>query len=148
MISMYSWYPSDVLNIPRCTHGTLQCTHDIPRCTHDIPLMYSWFPPMYSWNPPDVLNIPRCTEHTLYRVNIEPIHILLFSDFVVQITFFLPQCSLMTVFFIDRPVNLKNRSFITAYLLNYDLNQKDDNAVIFNYFSAKVLSRLKQNKKS
>ena len=33
--------PSDVLNIPRCTH--------------DIPLMYSFYPS-------DVLNIPRCTS--------------------------------------------------------------------------------------
>ena len=40
---MYSWYPPDVLNTPRCTHGV---------------------PPMYSWCPPDVLMVsPRCTEH-------------------------------------------------------------------------------------
>ena len=59
---MYSWYPSDVLNIPRCTHG--------------IPPHSSWYPPMYWTSPdilmisprcthdtPDVLNTPRCTEH-------------------------------------------------------------------------------------
>ena len=54
---------SDVLNIPRCTHG-------IPRCT-EHPLMYSWYPPHVSWYPPlywtspDVLMIsPRCTHGT------------------------------------------------------------------------------------
>ena len=61
--------PSDVLNIPRCTH--------------DIPPMYSWYPSdvlnipdvlmvsphIHHDIPPDVLMIsPRCTEHTLYRV--------------------------------------------------------------------------------
>ena len=30
---MYSWYPSDVVNTP-------QCTHNIPHMNHDIPLMY------------------------------------------------------------------------------------------------------------
>ena len=71
---MYSWYPSDVLNILGCTHGipstcimiSLRCTEH-PRCTHDIPPMYSWYPPDVL-NTSDVLNIPRCTEHTLYRV--------------------------------------------------------------------------------
>ena len=85
---MYSWYPSDVLNTPRCTHDippmyswyppdVLMVSPDVlntPRCTHDIPPMYSWYPPdvlMVSpdvLNTPNVLNIPRCTEHTLYRV--------------------------------------------------------------------------------
>ena len=53
--------PSDVLNIPRCTHGIPHIHHEIPQCTEH--------PPMYSWYPPDVLMVsPRCTEHTLYRV--------------------------------------------------------------------------------
>ena len=63
-----SWYPSDVLNIPRCTHNIPQCTHDIPRCTEHPPppdVLNTPPPP-----PPDVPNIPRCTEHTLYRVSI------------------------------------------------------------------------------
>ena len=61
---------SDVLNIPRCTHGIPPNVSlyppdvmNIPRCTHDIPpdvLMVSLrcteHPPMYSWYPPDVLN--------------------------------------------------------------------------------------------
>ena len=91
-----SWYPSDVLNIPQCTHGISHMHHDIPQCTNgispiywtspdvhmispyihnDIPWctehasMYSWYPPMY-WTSPDVLNIPQFTEHTLYKVNI------------------------------------------------------------------------------
>ena len=76
-----SWYPLNVLNIPRCTHDVLnilmvspdvlnipdvlmipppyvlnnpRCTYDIHRCTHGIP-MY-WTSPMYSW-------YPLCTEH-------------------------------------------------------------------------------------
>ena len=49
MISpMYSWYPSDVLNIPRCTHG--------------IPPHSSWYPPTFIMISPDVLNIPRCSH--------------------------------------------------------------------------------------
>ena len=62
-----SWYPSDVLNIP-------QCTHDIPPppppCTNGIQSpMYTWYPPMY-WTclnvlmiSPHLLNIPWCTEY-------------------------------------------------------------------------------------
>ena len=70
---MYSWYPPNVLNTPRCTEYPPMYSWypsdvlNTPRCTHDIPPMYSWYPPMY-WTPPDVLNIPRCTEHTLYGV--------------------------------------------------------------------------------
>ena len=71
---MYSWYPSDVLNIPRCTHGIPHVHHDIPPMywtSPDVLMISPWcthgIPPMY-WTPPDVLNIPRCTEHTLYRV--------------------------------------------------------------------------------
>ena len=87
---MYSWYPPDVLNIPRCTHGTHASWY--PPTSPNIPqypphpLMYSWYPPhaswyhrcterprcthdippMYSWYPPDVLMVsPRCTEHPL-----------------------------------------------------------------------------------
>ena len=67
---------SDILNIPRCTHGIPHTYHDIPRCTehpgctHDIPPMYSWYPSDVL-NTPDVLMISpdvlmvsrRCTEH-------------------------------------------------------------------------------------
>ena len=55
---MYSWYPSDVLNIP-------QCTHVIPHIHHDIPPIY-WTSPDVLMIPPDVLMVsPRCTEHPL-----------------------------------------------------------------------------------
>ena len=90
---IYSLYPPNVLNIPRCTQSMIspRCTYDIhlmyswypsdilniPKCTHYIPPMY-WTPPTYSWYPSDVLmissdvlmmspqcphGIPRSTEH-------------------------------------------------------------------------------------
>ena len=40
---MYTWYPANVLNTPRCTH--------------DIPLMYSWYPPDVRMISPDVLMV-------------------------------------------------------------------------------------------
>ena len=58
---IYSWFFSDILNIPQCTHGIppfIMISPDVlnmPRCTHDIP---------------HVLNIPYVIEHTLYRVKI------------------------------------------------------------------------------
>ena len=75
--------PSDVLNIPRCTHG---------------------IPPMYSWYPSDVLNIPQCThgiphihhdisqctEHTLYRliprveINLSLLKLMYLGQFVLD----------------------------------------------------------------
>ena len=33
VLPLYSWYPSNVLNTP-------QCTHDISHMNHDIPPMY------------------------------------------------------------------------------------------------------------
>ena len=50
---IYSWYPSDVLNTPRCTHDIPHMNHGIPRCTE---------------HPRCTQDISRCTEHTLRRV--------------------------------------------------------------------------------
>ena len=72
-----SWYPSDVLNIPQCTHDIYippppQCTNGIqPWCTEHLP-MCTWYPPTFIMISPDVLNMPQCahdippcTEHPL-----------------------------------------------------------------------------------
>ena len=34
---VYSWCPSNVLNIPQCNHNIPQCNHNIPQCNHNIP---------------------------------------------------------------------------------------------------------------
>ena len=54
---MYSWYPSDVLNILYVLMISPDVLMMSPRCTYDVSQMYSWYPL-------DVLMVSlRCTEH-------------------------------------------------------------------------------------
>ena len=66
---LYSWYPSGVLNIPRCTHdnpymhlGIPQCTHDNSQCTEHPHCTYD-IPTLIMVNLQCTHGIPQCTEH-------------------------------------------------------------------------------------